>query len=107
MKRGFSDSDLADCFVEAVIEVHDRLRPKSVAQFLPGHQFSRLFQQLGQQLEGLFLQPDSFAKLREFTGSKIGFENPKLKAPDRLDGLLHGKPEGSEGSSARRYANRS
>ena len=73
----FLPKTAADCFVEAVIEVHDRLRPKSVAQFLPGHQFSWFFQQHGQQLEGSFLQPHPFAKLREFTGSKIGFEKPQ------------------------------
>ena len=99
-------SNLADCFVEAVIEVHERLRPKSFAQFLPDHQLSRFFQQHGQQLEWLFLQPDPFAKLRQFTGSKIGFENPKLKTPERLYGLLHGKPDRSENSSACRMANR-
>ena len=79
-----------------MIEVHDRLRPKSFAKFLPDHQFSRFFQQHGQQLEWLFLQPDPFAKLREFTGSKVGFENPKLETPERLYGLLHGKPDRSE-----------
>src|ERR1700722_16912663 len=83
-----------------MIEVHDRLRPKSFAKFLANHQLSRLFQQHGQQLERLFLQPDPFAKPREFAGSKVSFENPELKTPERLYGLLHDKPERSEDSSA-------
>jgi hypothetical protein len=90
-----------------VVEVYDRLRPKVFAKFLPDHQFSRFFQQHRQQLERLFLQPDSFAKLGEFAGSKIGFENPKLKTPERLCGLLHGKPERSKDSSACLITNRS
>jgi hypothetical protein len=96
--------NLADRFVEAVIEVHERLWPKSFAKFLPDHQLSRFLQEHRQQLEGLFLQPDPFAKLREFAGSKIGFENSKLKTPERLCGLLHGKPERSEESSPCRIA---
>jgi hypothetical protein len=87
------NSNLADRFVEAVIEVHERLRPKSFAKFFPDHQLSSSFQQHGQQLKRLFLQPDPFAKSRELTGSKVGFENPKPKAPERLYCLLHGKPE--------------
>jgi hypothetical protein len=95
-------SNFADRFIEAVIEIHDRLRPKSFAKFLPDHQLSRLFQQHGQQLEWLFLQPDPFAKPGELAGSRVGFENPKLETLERLCGLLHGKPERSEDSSASR-----
>jgi hypothetical protein len=51
------------------------------------------------------LQPDPFAKLREFTGSRVGFENPKLETSARLYGLLHGKPERSKDSSTCRIAN--
>jgi hypothetical protein len=110
MKRGFSAESpkasraLLIALLKAVIEVHDRLRPKSFAKFLPDHQFSRFFQQHGQQLERLFLQPDPFAKFRELTRSKVGFENPKLETPERY-GLLHGKPDRSESSSACRVAN--
>jgi hypothetical protein len=49
-----------------VIKIHNRLRPKSAAQFLPRHQLSRLFQQHGEQTEGLLLQPDLLATLCQF-----------------------------------------
>jgi hypothetical protein len=51
-------------------------------QFLPGDQRSRLLQQHGQQLEWLILQSDAPAKLRQFAGSKISFENSEFKIPD-------------------------
>jgi len=50
-------SDLADRLVEAMIEIHDRLWPKSTLHFFPGYELSGLFEQHRQQLEGLLLQP--------------------------------------------------
>jgi hypothetical protein len=85
-----SFSNLADCFVEAVIEIHDCLRPKSTAQFLPGDQLSRFFQQDCQQLEGLLLQPESFAMLRQLAGSNIGIKDPKPQTLGRVLGVHDG-----------------
>jgi len=34
-------TNLADCLVEAMIKIHDRVRPESVPQFVAGHHFSR------------------------------------------------------------------
>ena len=72
-------ADLADRFVETVIKIHDRLRPKLAMQFLPGHQLARLVQQHRQQLKRLLLQPDAFAVLGEFAGSKSASKTPNFK----------------------------
>jgi hypothetical protein len=85
--------NLADGLVEAVIEVHGRLRPKSGSQLLPGHQVARFFQQHRQQSEGLLLQPPALVLLCQFPGSKIGFESPEPQTPGWVVGLLHGNPQ--------------
>src|SRR6266516_5224832 len=82
-------ANLIDCFVEAVVKIHDRAGPESAAQFLPGHQFSRFLEQHCQHLERLLLQPDAQAMFRQLAGSKIDFEDPKLQTPGWFVGL-HG-----------------
>src|ERR1051325_8775065 len=62
---------LVDSFVQAVIEVDDRLAPNFLAQFLPGDQLCRFFQQHRQDLKRLLLQPDAQAALLQLAGSKI------------------------------------
>ena len=70
-------TNLVDGFVEAVIEVDDRLAPKSLAQLFPGYQLSGLFQQHRQDLKRLLLQPDPQAALRQFARSKVDLEDTK------------------------------
>ena len=86
-------SNLADGFVETVIEVDDRLRPDLCAQFLPADQFSWPFQQHSQQSKGLLLQWQALAMLRQLADSRIGFENPKSQTLVRVVGslVLHGR----------------
>ncbi len=83
-------ANLIDCFVEAVVKIHDRAGPESAAQFLPGHQFSRFLEQHCQHLERLLLQPEAQATFRQPAGSKIDFEDPKPQTPGWVVGL-HGK----------------
>src|SRR6266516_3532475 len=83
-------ANLIDCFVEAVVKIHDRAGPESAAQFLPGHQFSRFLEQHCQHLERLLLQPEAQATFRQPAGSKIDFEDPKPQTPGWFVGL-HGK----------------
>jgi len=70
-------TNLVDGFVQAVIEVHDRLAPKFLTQLFPGYQLSGLFQKHRQDLKRLLLQPDVQATLRQFPGSKIDLEDTK------------------------------
>src|SRR6266571_5989994 len=69
-------ANLIDCFVEAVVKIHDRAGPESAAQFLPGHQFSRFLEQHCQHLERLLLQPEAQATFRQ----PAGFED-RLRRP--------------------------
>ena len=70
-------ANLVDGFVEAVIEVDDRLAPKFLLQLLPGHQLPGFFQQHRQDLKRLLLQPDAQAALGQFAGAKIDLEDAK------------------------------
>ena len=70
-------ANLVDRLVDAVIEVDDDLAPDFLAQFLPGYQLAGLFEQHGQDLKRLLLQPDAPAALRQFAGSKIDLEDSK------------------------------
>ena len=100
-------SNLGNCFVEAVIEVYDRVWPELATQFFPGQQLTRPLEQHGQQLKGLLLQPDTFAAFCQFAGSDVGFKNSKTQTFVLLIGLqdtplsfmatltLRGQPFGS------------
>ena len=79
-------SNLGNCFVEAVIEVYDRVRPKLGAQFFPGEQLTRSLKQHGPQLKRLLLQPDGLTALGQFAGSNIGFKNAKAQSLVLLSG---------------------
>src|SRR5260370_25522149 len=100
MKRGFSAespnasrilliafSDLAYCFIEAVIKVDDGLWPELIAQFLARNQFPRFVEKDSQQLERLLLQPDTFAKFDKFASPNIGFEDSKPQSSGGVDWL--------------------
>jgi hypothetical protein len=79
-------SNLGNCFVEAVIEVNDRVRPKLATQFFPGEQLARPFKQHGQQLKRLLLQPDASTALGQFARSNIGFKDSKAQSLVLLSG---------------------
>jgi hypothetical protein len=62
-------------------------RPQLFAQFLPGYDLARVFQQYRQNVEGLFspeLNPDSV--FAQFSRRKIHFENTKAHCPPRSRG---------------------
>ena len=49
----------ADRRIEAVIKIDESIgRPEPASQLLAGNDFSGLFEKLGEDLEGLLLQPD-------------------------------------------------
>jgi hypothetical protein len=57
-----------------VIEVHKRVGgPKLLANLLTRYQLARTFEEHDQQLEGLGLQPDSFAILCQLPGMQVCF----------------------------------
>ena len=62
-------------FVDAVVEVDDRLAPEFLVQLLPGYQLSGFLQQHRQDLKRLLLQPDAQAALRQFSGSQVDLED--------------------------------
>jgi hypothetical protein len=68
-------SYLVDGFVEAMIEIYDRLAPKLFAQRLSGYQLSGFIQQHRQDLERLLLQPYAQATLGQFAGAKVDLED--------------------------------
>src|SRR6266702_2556540 len=86
-------TDLVDGFIQAVIEVDDRLAPEFLAQLLPGYQLSGFFQEHRENLKRLFLQPDAQATLCQFSGSKIDLEDTKPQPPGWVIVLLHSRHE--------------
>ena len=80
----------ADCFVEAVVEVHESVsRPEFFLKFLASCDLARVCKQHRQDLEGLFLKADSQAVLAQFAGTKIQFEHAKTKPPANLMVFFH------------------
>jgi hypothetical protein len=60
-------SQLHHTIIEAVIEVDKGVaRPQAVAQFVAGNYLTWLFEEHGQNLEGLFGKPDAKAILTKF-----------------------------------------
>jgi hypothetical protein len=83
-------TDFADCFVEAVVEVHESIRgPELFLEFLTSYDIAGVLKQQDQDLEGLFLKADSQAVLAQFTGTKIHFEHAKTKPPANLLVFFH------------------
>jgi hypothetical protein len=75
-----------------VVEINYRFRaPDLLLKFLPGHDFSGVAKEDGQQLERLALQLDADSALPQLTGSKVGFKNAKpYSAPVGWDLIEHG-----------------
>jgi hypothetical protein len=70
-------TNLTDGLVEAMIEIHDALRPQPTLQLGPGQQPTRLLQKHGEDPEGLFLQSQPRATFSEFAGPKINLKDAK------------------------------
>ena len=82
-------TDFADRFVEPVVEIHESVRgPELLLELLASYDLAGMLEQHRQDLEGLFLKPDSQAVLAQFASAKIQFENPKTEPPASADGLL-------------------
>ena len=79
----------ADCFVDAVVEVNDRVRPKSLAYLLSRYQVSRSLEKHYQQAERLLRQPEGFPLLGELAAAHIRFKAAELQASQRLLGCIH------------------
>ena len=84
-------ANFIDRLVEAVVEIHDRPRPESAAQFVSAHQLSGALEQHGQNLERLLLQLEPQAMFHQLAGSKIDFENTEPQTPGWAVGP-HGNP---------------
>ena len=82
-------TDFVDRFVEPVIEIHKRVcGPEFFLKFLATYDLAGVLKQHRQDLEGLFLEPDSQAVLAQFASAKIQLENSKTEPPGEADGLL-------------------
>src|SRR4029450_4990554 len=84
--------NLVDRFVEAVIEVHERIRgPKPAPEFLAGHQLAWSGQQHGEHLKRLLLKPDPDTALPQLASLKIGLEDAETNGARNGPALLHGR----------------
>jgi len=83
-------TDFVDRFVEPVIEIHESVcGPECFLNFLASYDLAGVLKQHRQDLEGLFLKPNSQAVLAQFASAKIQFENPKTEPPARLRVFWH------------------
>ena len=83
-------TDLVDRFVEPVIEIHESVcGPERFLNLLASDDLAGVLEQHRQDLEGLFLKPNSQAVLAQFASSKIQLENPKTEPPTRVRVLWH------------------
>ena len=68
--------NLVDRRIQAVVEIDKGVgRPDLLPQIVAGDHPSGIFKQRGQDLERLFLQPDSGAILAQFAGRQVDFED--------------------------------
>jgi len=73
--------------IQAVVEVHEGVRrPQLAAQLFPGDHLAGPFKKECQELERLVLELDFRAVSAEFTGTKVGFEDPE--ADDTVGNIL-------------------
>jgi hypothetical protein len=79
----------ADGVVQAIIEVHERLGPKALAEFLTGHELAWSSDEHLEQLERLLLNRDATPEPPQVARDRIELE--LAKAHDRSTSLsLHG-----------------
>jgi len=87
-------TDFVDRLGEPVVEIHERLRgPEFLLKFLATDDLAGVLEQHRQDLEGLFLKPDSQAALAQFASTKIHLENPKTEPPANLMSGFHEEGE--------------
>jgi hypothetical protein len=73
-----------------VVEIHESVcRPELFLKFLASYDLAGMLKQHRQDLEGLFLKPDSYAMLAQLTSGEIQFENSKMERPAQLTVFLH------------------
>src|SRR6476646_10261050 len=73
-----------------MVEIDERiLRPDSLAQSLPCHQFSWMFQENRKNLEGLPLQGYPDTPLPQFSGLEVRLEQAETGNPRRTVRLAH------------------
>jgi len=83
-------TDFVYRFIQTVIEIHESVRgPELLLKFLASYDLAGTFQQHGQELEGLLLQPDAQAMFAQFSSAKIHLENSKPDSPVGLMVCLH------------------
>jgi hypothetical protein len=96
MKRGASAESVAkpiDGVIQTVVEINERVvRPELLAEFIACDHVAGMFQQHGQNLKRLVLQPDSPAVLEEFSCAEIDFKRPEAGERDGRRGDGHGGP---------------
>jgi hypothetical protein len=63
-----------------VVEVNKRIivAPKFLMELFASDQLARVLEEHGQNLKGLFLQPDFAAVLEQLTRSQVRLEDPEL-----------------------------
>ena len=72
-------ADFVDGLVEAMVEVNEGvLGPEVLLKLLAGNDLSRLFQEHGENLEGLLLQLDPDPLPAKFSGPEIDFEDSEM-----------------------------
>src|SRR5258708_36227251 len=82
-----------DGVVQTVIKINERVvRPELLAEFIACDHVAGTFQQHGQNLKRLILQPDSSAVLEEFSCAEIDFKRPEPGGRGGRRGGGHGGP---------------
>jgi hypothetical protein len=90
--RGVAESlaDFVDGFVEPVIEIHKSVYgPEFFLKFLASYNLAGVVQQQSQNLERLFLKPDSQTVLAQLAGAQVEFEYPKTAPAANLMVFRH------------------
>jgi|SRR5882757_2560553 len=86
--QGFAD--LVDSGAEGVVEIDDCvLAPETELEVLAGDDLAWVFEQSGENLEGLALDLDPFARLPEFASLEIGFKESEGDSGWTLDERRH------------------
>ena len=98
MKRGSSasSSSASRSFLMAVLMLCSKFDkgvggPQPLPEFLPRHQFARLIEQDGKDVERHFLELDLATVLAQFTGDQVDFEGTETDVSSLCGGYLHGQ----------------
>jgi hypothetical protein len=84
-------TDFVDRFVEPVVEIHKSVcGPKVFLKFLASYDLAGMLKEHRQNLEGLFLKPNSQAVLAQLACLKIQFEYPETQPPTKFIAFSHG-----------------